>query len=129
LKSPPLETTLSGSVMNLAAVMVSVAEQNFKQKQNSKTRRADKLVFRTSPIGSTLLVFENSDFGWPDADFESIVDSLLQVLLPFSSTDISTTQNFPSGLHDELFWQKVHVTTNTRLIFYLRFEGQIHAFE
>jgi hypothetical protein len=115
--------------MNLAAVMVSVAEQNFKQKQNSKTRRADKLVFRTSPIGSTLLVFENSDFGWPDADFESIVDSLLQVLLPFSSTDISTTQNFPSGLHDELFWQKVHVTTNTRLIFYLRFEGQIHAFE
>jgi len=69
--------------MNLAAVMVSVAEPNFKQKQDSKTRRADKLVFRSSPIGSTLLVFENSDFGWLDADFESIIDSLLLVLLPF----------------------------------------------
>jgi len=31
---------------------------------------------------------------------------LLLVLLPFSSTDISTTQNFPSGMHVELFWQK-----------------------
>jgi hypothetical protein len=36
-------------VMNLAAVMVSVAEQNFKQKQNSKTRRADSWYFEQVP--------------------------------------------------------------------------------
>jgi hypothetical protein len=58
---------VSGSLMNLAAVMVSVEEPNSKQKQNSKTRRTDKLVFRTSPIGSTLLVCENADFGCQDA--------------------------------------------------------------
>lgn len=49
--------------MNLAAVMVFVEEPNSKQKQNSKPRRTYKLVFRTSPIGSTLLVCENADFG------------------------------------------------------------------
>jgi hypothetical protein len=58
---------VSESLMNLAAVMVSVAEPNCKQKQDSKTRRADKLVFRTSSIGSTLLVCENADFGWQEA--------------------------------------------------------------
>jgi hypothetical protein len=110
--------------MNLAAVMVSVAEQNFKQKQNSKTRRADKLVFQTSPIGSTLLVFENSNFGWPDADFESIVDSsylfLRQIFLPLKTFRLECMLNC---------FGKKHVTTNTCLIFYLRFEGQIHAFK
>ena len=71
--------------MNLAAVMVSVAETDCKQKQDSKRRRADKLVFGKSSISSALLVCGNADFGWQEAG-ASLIYILLLAVVPISST-------------------------------------------
>jgi hypothetical protein len=76
---------VSGSLINLAAVMVSVAETNCKQKQDSKTRIADKLVFGKSSISSALLVCGNADFGWQEAG-ASLIHILILVVVPISST-------------------------------------------
>ena len=70
--------------MNLAAVMVSVAEANCKPKQDSKRRSADKLVFGKSSISSTLLVCGNSDFGWREAG-ASLIHILLLVVVPIAA--------------------------------------------
>ena len=57
MKSLPLETMVSESLMKLVAVIVSLANPNSKQKQHSKTRRTDMFVFRTSPMTYSMLLF------------------------------------------------------------------------